>query len=203
MKRLHHPTLGRAAALFLVLLLLAAVPGCAKAKTHRKKTSLEKLLIAAEDLALFPEAASFEAIETVDPQENYYGDGEFGSTRILRAEALYDAAKEPLGYVIVLENRNAYNPPLTLALGIRPDGTTAGIVFLELNETPGKGSLANEPTFRDQFTDRSVDDLLENRNPWNGNIEGLDAISGATVTSKAVFNAVSAGLDFYRTAIAP
>ncbi len=202
MKRLHHPTLGRAGALFLVLLLLAAVPGCAKAKTHRKKTSLEKLLIAAEDLALFPEAASFEAIETGDPEAKY-GDGQFGDTRILRAEALYDAAKTPLGYVIVLESRNAYIPPLTLALGIRPDGTTAGIFFLGLNETPTKGMRADEPEFKDQFKDRSVDDLLENRDPWNGNIEGLDAISGSTVTSKAVFNAVSAGLDFYRTAIAP
>ena len=32
---------------------------------------------------------------------------------------------------------------------------------------------------------------------------GVDAISGATVTSKAVVNAVNAGLDFYRAAIAP
>ena len=196
----------RIVCLLLTLLLLAAGTGCAK--RHRRNEARAEQTetlppLPDGDLALFPEAASFEAIETVDPQENYYGDGEFGSTRILRAEALYDAAKTPLGFVIVLENRNAYNPPLTLALGIRPGGTTVGIVFLVLNETPGKGSLANEPAFRDQFTDRTADDLLENRNPWNGNIEGLDAISGATVTSKAVFNAVSAGLDFYRTAIAP
>lgn len=200
MKRLHHPTLARAAALFLILLLLAAGTGCARRHRRNEAHAEPTATLPDGDLALFPEAASFEAIETVDPQESYYSDGD---TRILRAEALYDAAKTPLGYVIVLENRNAYNSPLTLALGIRPDGTTAGIVFLELNETPGKGSLANEPAFRDQFKDRSADDLLENRNPRNGNIEGLDVISGATVTSKAVFNAVSAGLDFYRTAIAP
>jgi electron transport complex protein RnfG len=198
MKRLHHPTLARTAALFLILLLLAAGVGCAG--RHRRTEQTAPLPDG--DLALFPEAASFEAIETGDPEAKY-GDGQIGDTRILRAEALYDAAKTPLGYVIVLENQNAYNPPLTLALGIRPDGTTAGIVFLELNETPGKGSHADEPEFKDQFRDRSVDDLLENRDPWNGNIEGLDAISGSTVTSKAVFNAVSAGLDFYRTAIAP
>ncbi len=200
MKRLHHPTLARAAALFLILLLLAAGTGCARRHRRNEAHAEPTATLPDGDLVLFPEAASFEAIETVDPQESYYSDGD---TRILRAEALYDAAKTPLGYVIVLENRNAYNSPLTLALSIRPDGTTAGIVFLELNETPGKGSLANEPAFRDQFKDRSADDLLENRNPRNGNIEGLDVISGATVTSKAVIYAVSAGLDFYRTAIAP
>lgn len=198
MKRLHHPTLARAAALFLILLLLAAGVGCAG--RHRRTEQTAPLPDG--DLALFPEAASFEAIETGDPEAKY-GDGQFGDTRILRAEALYDAAKTPLGYVIVLENQNAYIPPLTLALGIRPDGTTAGIFFLWLNETPTKGMRADEPEFKDQFKDRSVDDLLENRDPWNGNIEGLDAISGSTVTSKAVFNAVTAGLDFYRTAIAP
>lgn len=200
MKRLHHPTLVRAAALFLILLLLAAGTGCARRHRRNEAHAEPTATLPDGDLALFPEAASFDAIETVDPQESYYSDGD---TRILRAEALYDAAKTPLGYVIVLENRNAYNSPLTLALGIRPDGTTAGIVFLELNETPTKGMRADEPEFKDQFKDRSVDDLLENRDPWNGNIEGLDAISGSTVTSKAVFNAVSAGLDFYRTAIAP
>ncbi len=202
MKRLHHPTLARAAALFLILLLLAAGTGCARRHRRNEAHAEPTATLPDGDLVLFPEAASFEAIETGDPEAKY-GDGQFGDTRILRAEALYDAAKTPLGYVIVLENRNAYIPPLTLALGIRPDGTTAGIFFLGLNETPTKGMRADEPEFKDQFKDRSVDDLLENRDPWNGNIEGLDAISGSTVTSKAVFNAVSAGLDFYRTAIAP
>lgn len=199
MKRLHHPILVRAAALFLILLLLAAGTGCARRHRRNEARAEPTATLPDGDLALFPEAASFEAIETVDPEEDYYGDGEFGSTRILRAAALYDAAKEPLGFVIVLENRNAHNPPLTLALGIRPDGTTAGIVFLELNETPGKGSLTNEPAFRDQFTDRSVDAFILNGSDKNS----VDAISGATVTSKAVVNAVNAGLDFYRTVTNP
>ena len=79
MKRLHHPTLARAAALFLILLLLAAGVGCAGRHRRTKQTAP----LPDGDLALFPEAASFEAIETGDPEAKY-GDGQFGDTRILR-----------------------------------------------------------------------------------------------------------------------
>ena len=81
---------------------------------------------------------------------------------------------------------------------MKPDGTVMKIAFIELNETPGKGSLAAEPKFKDQFNDRSVDSFVLN---GDKSANGVDAISGATVTSKAVLNAVNAGLDFFRNVI--
>jgi Na+-translocating ferredoxin:NAD+ oxidoreductase RnfG subunit len=108
-----------------------------------------------------------------------------------------DANGNTVGYVFSITNRNAYNPPLKLALGMKPDGTIEKIAFIELNETPGKGSLADEPKFKDQFDGRSAESLVLN---GDGD-SGIDAISGATVTSKAVLNAVNAGLDFFRNVI--
>ena len=118
-----------------------------------------------------------------------YGGGKFGATTIDEVLEAVDANGNTVGYVFAISNRNAYNPPLKLALGVRPDGTIIRIAFIELNETPGKGSKADEPAFKDLFNDRMSTD-------------GIDVMSGATVTSKAVFNAVNAGLDFFQNVIA-
>lgn len=126
-----------------------------------------------------------------------YGGGKFGSTTVDEALEAVDANGNTVGYVFSITNRNAYNPPLKLALGIAPDGTVIKIAFIELNETPGKGSLADEPKFKDQFNGRAVETFVLN---GEGD-SGIDAISGATVTSKAVLNAVNAGLDFFRNVI--
>ncbi len=125
-----------------------------------------------------------------------YGGGKFGSTTVDEVLEAVDANGNTVGYVFSVTNRNAYNPPLKLALGVKPDGTIMKIAFIELNETPGKGSIAAEPKFKDQFNDRKADAFV-----LNGGETGIDAISGATVTSKAVLNAVNAGLDFFRNVI--
>ncbi len=117
-----------------------------------------------------------------------YGGGKFGSTTIDEALEGVDAGSNVVGYVLVITNKDAYNPPLKLALGIAPDGKLLKIDFIELNETPGKGSKAAEPAFKDLFKDKT-------------STEGIDTITGATVTSKAVLFAVDAGLDFFQNVI--
>ena len=140
----------------------------------------------------------FRSIESDMINGEVYGGGKFGTTTIDEALEGVDADGNVVGYVLVITNRNAYNPPVKLALGISPDGTVTKISFIELNETPGKGSLADEPAFKDQFNGRTVESFVLN---GDRNTDGVDAISGATVTSKAVLNAVNAGLDFFRNVI--
>ncbi len=113
---------------------------------------------------------------------------QYGTTTIEEAWEGVDENGNTVGYVLVLTNTDAYNPPLKLALGIAPDGKILKIDFIELNETPGKGSKAADPAFKDQFKDLT-------------STEDVDTITGATVTSKAVINAIDAGLDFFRKVI--
>ncbi len=146
-------------------------------------------------------AADFKDVDAaaaaIEAQNGSYSNGKFGTTTIEEVLEAVDANGNTVGYVFSITNRNAYNPPLKLALGMKPDGTIEKIAFIELNETPGKGSLADEPKFKDQFDGRSAESLVLN---GDGD-SGIDAISGATVTSKAVLNAVNAGLDFFRNVI--
>ena len=99
--------------------------------------------------------------------------------------------------MFVITNSNGYSGDIKLSLGIKADGTVYGIAFTELNETPGKGSLAAEPAFKDQFNARLVDEFELNGSGDNG----IDAITGATITSNAVLDAVNAGLDYFNSVI--
>lgn len=131
-------------------------------------------------------ADRFEELDVKDGAN--YGGGKFGSTSIEQALRAVDANGSTVGYVFAITNRNAYNPPLKLALGVDPEGRILKIAFIELNETPGKGSKADEPAFKKLFIGQT-------------STESIDTMSGATVTSKAVLNAVGAGLDFFQTVI--
>ena len=82
---------------------------------------------------------------------------------------------------------------VVMALGLTPEGAVKKISFTELNETAGLGMRADEDSFKDQFVGKS------------GSItygqDGVEAMSGATVTSTAVKNALNAGFSFYETAL--
>jgi hypothetical protein len=85
--------------------------------------------------------------------------------------------------------------------GITNADMLTGIDFIELNETPGMGMRAAEPAFKDQFSGRMVSGFTLNKSGGSNAPDQIDAISGATVTSSAVTNAVNAGLDFYYNVI--
>ena len=65
--------------------------------------------------------------------------------------------------------------------------------FLTLNETAGLGMRASEPEFMSQYIDVTVDqfELLKEGADEAGEIQ---ALSGATITSTAVTNAMNAAL---------
>ena len=146
----------------------------------------ESYKVVCEDAADFKDINA--AVTAIEAQNGSYANGKFGTTTIEEVLEAVDANGNTVGYVFSITNRNAYNPPLKLALGVKPDGTIERIAFIELNETPGKGSKADEPAFKDQFNGQT-------------DTAGVDVMTGATVTSKAVLNAVNAGLDFFRNVI--
>lgn len=81
-------------------------------------------------------------------------------------------------------------------VGLRPDGALAGIAFTEQSETPGLGARINEPGFREQFKGKRPPLKLVPERTRSAAPDEVDAITGASVTSKAVrdlVNRVAAG----------
>lgn len=73
---------------------------------------------------------------------------------------------------------------------ISMDGKLEGIRILKHSETPGLGANAEKESFWSQFTGKSTDSPIE-----------VDAMSGATITSKAVIKGVNEAADFYRSSL--
>ena len=83
---------------------------------------------------------------------------------------------------------------MTMTLGLTPDGKIQKIAFTELNETKGLGMKADEDDFKGQFAGKGGTLKLNDSGD-----QGISAITGATVTSTAVVNAVNYGLKFFET----
>ena len=81
-------------------------------------------------------------------------------------------------------------------LGIAADGKTlTGIVFTTHSETPGLGGRIDEDWFREQFRGLAVPASGAMTLKDAGGTGDIDAITGATSTSRAVLSLVNATLD--------
>ena len=104
-------------------------------------------------------------------------------------------ATDGSGYVVESTFSGAQGN-ITMVVGVKSDYTCSGISITEHSETSGLGAVAASTSeagvaFREQFI--GVGEGVT--------VKDIDAISGATVTSKAVLYAVNAGLDFFRNVI--
>lgn len=93
-----------------------------------------------------------------------------------------------------------YGGLITLVVGIDKEGTVKGIKILSLSETPGLGMKSTEPAFSGQFKDKKADTLTVVKTAPASAGE-IQAISGATITSRAVTLGVNSALDYWRSAI--
>ena len=110
-----------------------------------------------------------------------------------------DADGTLLGYVINVTSKEGYGGAIVLMMGVRLDGTLNGISILQIAETPGLGMQA-EDVLVPQFTDRLAEEFRFTKNGATTESE-IDAISGATITTEAITNAVNTGLYYFRTVL--
>lgn len=106
---------------------------------------------------------------------------------------------EEKGYIVTVVTPNGYGGNITVALGVDMDGTVAGVQILEIDETPGLGMNA-KGDFKDQFEGKNVDGFVHTKNGKSQDNE-IDAITSATITTKAVTGAIDAGMLFVKDVV--
>lgn len=124
-----------------------------------------------------------------------YGEA-FGRVYINDAVVGTDASGTVCGYVISVTSADGFDGNITLSVGISPEGTVNGISFTELNETAGMGMRCDEEEFKGQFAGRSADSYILNKAGNASADNEINSVSGASISSQAVVNAVNAALDF-------
>ncbi|NMA24772.1 MAG: FMN-binding protein [Clostridiales bacterium] len=113
-----------------------------------------------------------------------------GSFELLQADGLPATVKEVYkasngaGYVFVL-TVSGYGGDISIICGIAPDGTLISVKTLAHTETKGMGSKITEEPFAGQFPGKDAA------------LDGVDVISGATISSKAFISAVKDAFTAY------
>jgi Na+-translocating ferredoxin:NAD+ oxidoreductase subunit G len=87
-----------------------------------------------------------------------------------------------------LASTQGYSGPIQVAVGLGRDGAVTGVRVLTQTETPGLGAKIMGGAFLSQFMGKTAAALaLRKDDPASG---GIDAISAATISSRAVTRAV-------------
>lgn len=145
--------------------------GAIAAQNEREATESRKIAL--------PEAESFEQSEKSDGcYVGKKGDG-------------------VVGYVFNT-GAGSYGGPVKVMTGIDTDGTITGVALVSTSDTPGLGLNAQKEEFRGQYKQQVPEngfEVVKGGSPRDGQIE---ALTGATISSRAVTEAVNEALEEYR-----
>ena len=152
--------------------------------------------------SVLPDAASFEEYEGYDAEKagELLRENGYDPDEISGAVTGKDGSGETVGYVVNVISHEGYAGDIEISVGIAADGTVTGIEMLSISETAGLGMKAAEADFKDQFKDRKVEKFSYTKSGESGD-DMIDAISGATITTNAVTNAVDAVLVYYQNVL--
>jgi electron transport complex protein RnfG len=94
------------------------------------------------------------------------------------------AGDKTIGYAFIATGKG-YGGAISILVGLQDATTIKGISIISQSETKGLGSRVTLPSFTDRFTGKKIDDVKIKS-------EGgaIDGITGSTVSSRAVINAV-------------
>lgn len=103
---------------------------------------------------------------------------------------------ELIGMAVKTKSSKGYSGDIWLMVGFSMDGTIQNAVVIEHKETPGLGSKMTDPKFLKQYM---------GRNPGSENLNvkkdggSVDAITGATISSRAFSEAVQKAYDTFHS----
>jgi electron transport complex protein RnfG len=149
--------------------------------------------------AVFTDASSFETDEdlmnlAITTDLTTFSP-DYDSITIDEVSKALDPSGTVLGYDITVTTNQSYDDSLTLVFGYSNEGTIKGLEFISLTETAGLGMKAKDAQFKNQFLNKKVSEFTVTKT-GAASEDQIDAISGATITSRAVTNAINAGISF-------
>ena len=156
-------------------------------------------MITADAIAAANAAATTEAVANVLP--------EFENTEISEQTiddmpiVVYTATKgdETVGYAVESMTKNGFGGAIRMMVGFAPDGKILNVNVLQQAETPGLGTkMADE--------DNALLNSIKDKKAWEIEFKvkkdggELDALTAATISSRAYYEAVERAYQAYRVA---
>lgn len=182
-KDILTPTVSLFVICLVATLLLAVVNNVTAAKIAEQTAKSE----AEARVAVLPDAKDFNEVDKDKDGTTDYYEG-------------VDANGETVGYVFnTTGDSKGYGGAVSVTVGIAADGKITGIVPGDLsNETPGLGQNAGKAKWQAQFVGESgeLEVVKGDEKAATDTSDGkINAITSATITSKAVTSAVNAAVE--------
>ena len=163
--------------------------------------------------AIFPEGDHFDVVTISDTAEAVLLKNDAAVDSVYRAS---DEGGDTIGYIFIASS-TGYAGPVTATVGIRADASIAAVAFLAPDDTPGLGKRVEESAFSDQFQGFSAtsevavagassassegganaDDAASSATVTDKIAQNVDAVSGATISSRAAGVGVNKALRAY------
>lgn len=104
-----------------------------------------------------------------------------------------DKEGKEVGVVIKVSPRG-YAGPINTTIGIKDDDTVSSVAInkLDQTETPGLGTKITKDSFKNQFKGKKGESIKLKKDGGT-----IDAITAATISSRAVANGVKEGWEWY------
>ncbi len=187
----------------LILTAFTLVLGFVLGGVHEiTKERIKAAEIATEEAAyraVFAEAAAFQELEQAMEEINLFLEEMGYKDTIKSIQAAMDDSGNVLGYVVNVIANDGSQSNIAFSVGITNEGVVNGYSITDISETPGLGSKAEEEEFAEQFRGKDVDEMedFEVVKSDADSSEDIEAITGATITSRAMANGVNAAVDVF------
>ncbi|NLK36267.1 MAG: RnfABCDGE type electron transport complex subunit G [Gracilibacteraceae bacterium] len=185
--------IGLTGVLFLVCAVMAASLGYTNAITHDR---IQEQIVRANDEArkeVLPDADAFEILDDNTFSKIKSNGKYYFITEIYTAKA----GEEVVGYAVKVVPKG-YGGAIDVVVGIGTDGIIQGIKVGNNTETPGLGKNSATPKFQNQFKGKTWDNTINVIKSGTPKDNEIAALSGATVTSRAVAEGVNQALEAAR-----
>ena len=169
------------------------------------KEPIAKANKAAQDAAyreVFKDADSFEdnADFTAENAVKIIAKSDYTNDEIIGVTNALDKSGNVIGYVINVTSHEGSQADITFSVGIQVDGTVNGYSITSISETPGLGMLVNEDDFKNKFNNKNEESFSVVKTTPSADNE-IEAVTGATISSRAITNGVNACLVYFNEAL--
>ncbi|MBK7029986.1 MAG: RnfABCDGE type electron transport complex subunit G [Bacteroidales bacterium] len=119
--------------------------------------------------------------------------------KVIEGLTFYPASKDGknVGVAVKTYTEKAFSGRFDMMVGFNPDGSIHNTVVLDQKETPGLGTKMKEPKFKDQFNNLNIGTLNRKEVKVKKDGGSIDAITAATITSRAFCDGVQKSYLLY------
>ncbi len=168
--------------LFLICIVVSALLAGTNELTKGPIAEIQAQTAADAMKSVCPEAQTFEGKEGLE----------------IEVYAGLDSAGALVGYAIPSAYKG-YGGDVEIMVGIDLEGQVTGVEILSHEETPGLGANCTKKEFTDMYKQSAENGFTVVKDSTGGEGGRIDALTGATITSNAVTQAVNSALNVYNS----